>query len=125
MLGLSLEQTGDIPGAIAAHREAIHASGGVSPVLPGSLARALALSGDRVEAERLLADARERPPVSYLHLGAAYAALGQHDEAFRCLNDACNQRESWIAFLNVDPRLDDLRRDSRYAELTAALRLPA
>ena len=124
MLGLSLEQTGDIAGAVAAHREAMQASDGLSPVLPASLARALALSGEHAEAERLLAEARASASVSYLHLGAAYAALGRDDDAFRALFEGCERGESWMAFVTVDPRLDSLRADRRYAELRSVLRLP-
>jgi hypothetical protein len=84
------------------------------------IARALALSGDRAGAERLLADiearARERY-VSPYSLALVHASLGQADDAFRQLDRALEERSSWMAFAAVNPRLDALRSDPRFAEV--------
>jgi tetratricopeptide (TPR) repeat protein len=122
-VGYVREQTGDYAAAIRAHREAIAREGGTSPVLAASLARACALSGEREEAVRLIAGLSGQSCVSLFHLATAYAALGERDTAFRCLGEACAHGESWAGFLAVDPRLDSLRDDPRYAGLVRKLRL--
>jgi TolB-like protein/Flp pilus assembly protein TadD len=124
-LGNAYEQTGNHSAAIAAHREAITCEGGMSPVLAASLARSCALSGDRDEAVRLVAALRHESCVSSFHLATAHAALGEPDAAFRCLGEACAQRESWAGFLAVDPRIDVLRGDPRYLDLVQRLGLSA
>ncbi len=116
-MGYVLAQTGDYAGAVRAHREAIAREGGTSPVLAASLARACALSGERDEAVRLVAGLRDESCVSLFHLATAHAALGEHDTAVRHLGEARAQGESWAAYLAVDPRLDSLRDDPRFAAL--------
>jgi serine/threonine protein kinase/TolB-like protein len=44
-----------------------------------------------------------------------YAALDEKDQAFRELNTAYQNRETVLGLLKVDPRLDSLRDDSRFA----------
>jgi len=46
-----------------------------------------------------------------------YAALGEKDKAFGELNRAYQNRETVLGLLKVDPRLDSLRDDSRFAAL--------
>lgn len=45
------------------------------------------------------------------------AALGQRDEAFGELQRAVNENSAWLHSIDVDPNLDDLRDDPRYARL--------
>lgn len=40
--------------------------------------------------------------------------LGQRDEAFHWLERACEERDSHLPFLHVDPRLASLRADPRF-----------
>jgi tetratricopeptide (TPR) repeat protein len=42
------------------------------------------------------------------------ARLGNRDQAFRCLNQAFEQRSGYLALLKVDPELDNLRSDPRF-----------
>jgi hypothetical protein len=51
--------------------------------------------------------------------------LGETDAAFEALNRAWEVRESSLLGLKVDPYLDPLRGDSRYAALLRMLGLPA
>jgi hypothetical protein len=46
-----------------------------------------------------------------------HASLGHADEAFRQLDRALEERSSWMAFAAVNPRLDSLRKDPRFAEV--------
>jgi len=53
-----------------------------------------------------------------------HAALGEKDKAFAELNKAYENREASLTRLKVDPRLDPLRSDPRFAELTRKVGLP-
>src|SRR5262249_11985798 len=123
MLGLAYEQTGRADAAVAAHRLAIAASDGVSPVLPASLARALALSGDRGGAEAIVSDLQREPVVSFFHLAAALAALGRLDEAVDSLHLARGQNETWTPFIRTDARFDPLHGHPGYEELVRLMGL--
>ena len=54
-----------------------------------------------------------------------YAQLGETDAAFEALNRAWEVRDSKLSNLKVDPYLDPLRGDPRYATLVRKLGLPA
>jgi hypothetical protein len=45
------------------------------------------------------------------------AALGENDKAFAELNKAYTNREYFLVWLKVDPRLDSLRADPRFGDL--------
>jgi hypothetical protein len=49
------------------------------------------------------------------------AGLGQVDQTFELLEEAYRERSGWAAYASVDPRLDCLRADSRFAELMRKL----
>ena len=53
--------------------------------------------------------------VSAYNIGVLYAGLGQKDEAFRWLQKVEEDRSEMFAAVNVDPRLDALHSDSRFA----------
>lgn len=55
--------------------------------------------------------------------GAAYNALiGDKDKSFEYLEKSLEQRELWMANLEVDPRLDNVRGDPRYIDLVRRVR---
>jgi TolB-like protein/Flp pilus assembly protein TadD len=55
--------------------------------------------------------------VSAYGLALTQAALGQREEAFASLERALHDRDTFMVLMNVDPRLDALRADARFAEL--------
>mgnify|MGYP003694447735 CR=1 FL=1 len=69
------------------------AKGATPPVLVPSLARIYALSGEREEADRLVAGLRGQSCVSLFHLATAHAALGERRCRLRCLGESCAQGE--------------------------------
>ncbi len=89
-----------------------------------SLARALALRGDRAEAARLLGQFALQASPSMFHIAAAHAVLGDRDAALDCLRRGRDQGESWIAFVNVDARMDPLREDPRFDGLIQSMQFP-
>jgi tetratricopeptide (TPR) repeat protein len=54
-----------------------------------------------------------------------YAALGDKEQAFQWLEKAYEERDTWLVHLKIDPMLDSLRLDPRYANLLARLKLAA
>jgi serine/threonine protein kinase/Tfp pilus assembly protein PilF len=84
------------------------------------LAWVYARSGQQGEARKLLAELNERAKHSYVSLSGLatiYLGLGEKDEAFTLLNKAYEERSSDMIDLRVDPQLDPLRSDPRFAEL--------
>jgi serine/threonine protein kinase len=53
-----------------------------------------------------------------------YADLGEHDQAFRWLNTAYQERDWWLVGLKTDFLLDPIRSDPRFAELVRKVGLP-
>jgi tetratricopeptide (TPR) repeat protein len=89
-----------------------------------SIARVQARMGRRAEARRTLerVDPSESRPVA---LAAAYAALGDNDEAFRWLGKAMDIRDgATLLFLKVDPPFASLRSDPRWGEVLDRMKLP-
>jgi serine/threonine protein kinase/tetratricopeptide (TPR) repeat protein len=87
------------------------------------LARVHAYERNETEARRLLQELSDKPTVSPANLAFVYAALGDKDRAFEELNRAADERSPSLLWANVDPRLDDLRRDPRFRELIARIGL--
>ena len=53
----------------------------------------------------------------YFRSAGLHASLGNKDKAFECLERSYQRRGFFIAFLQVEPQLDPLRDDPRYADL--------
>ncbi len=89
------------------------------------LARTFARAGKRQEAKRIIEGvlkARDEyvPP---LVLAAAYAALGEKDQAFAWLEKGYAERDSDMEWLRVAPAFDPLRSDPRFAALLRKMNL--
>jgi hypothetical protein len=54
----------------------------------------------------------------------AHLALGDHDQALKCLADATDERDPWLVWFGTEPKLDPLRKDPRFIELFPATRNP-
>ena len=84
------------------------------------LAHAYAAAGRRGEAEKILDDLRDQPEpsnVSPYQMAIIYAGLGEKDRAFELLEKAYEQRNHGLVELKVEPMLDSLRSDPRFADL--------
>jgi serine/threonine protein kinase/tetratricopeptide (TPR) repeat protein len=80
-------------------------------------ARAHLLAGDRREAERLLVQLQakgEALPAYYM--ATLHAGLGDLDRAFVELDRALAERTGAMVWIQVDPALDPLRKDPRFAK---------
>ncbi|MHB8503893.1 MAG: protein kinase domain-containing protein [Candidatus Acidiferrales bacterium] len=81
---------------------------------------AYGFSGNRKEALKLLEGLKEKRKRDYLRpyiLAEDYAALGEKDLALEWLQKAYEERDDWIAWIKVDPIIDGLRADPRFAAL--------
>ena len=90
------------------------------PEMMQALGRAYAFCGRRAEALRVLEELLDLSKKRYVcayYLALNYAALDLIDEAFEWLERACQERPFWMVCLDVDPRLDTLRSDPRFAEI--------
>lgn len=85
-----------------------------------ALGHTYAASGRTGEAREILERLLKAPSGSYVSpcdLAVIYTALGEHDRAFEWLGRACEERDEWIVYVKVNPRLDPLRSDDRFGEL--------
>jgi TolB-like protein/DNA-binding winged helix-turn-helix (wHTH) protein/Flp pilus assembly protein TadD len=125
VLGASLIQMGREAEGVA-ELEAAAANAPADPVLLAWLAHAKAIRGECGVARTIL-DAlhrqRQQLYVPAFHLALAHVGLGQHDEAFGLLDEACEERDPALVNLVGDPRFDAIRRDARFAKLSSRLRL--
>ena len=118
-LGWVYEQTGEIQGSVGALQKAWELEGSILHIL-AALGRAYAVSGKRDEAKRVLAELQEKSRQSYVPLysiAIIYAGLGENDKAFEWLEKAYEDRSMFLTWLKVDPQLNSLRADPRFAAL--------
>jgi TolB-like protein/Flp pilus assembly protein TadD len=90
------------------------------------LVYAYAKLGRRTEAEQVLARSLERDKTRYVPnywVAIEYVALGDKDKAFAELEKAYQSHDRWIYRIKVDPFLDPLRDDPRFADLVKRIGL--
>jgi serine/threonine-protein kinase len=125
ILGLVRLQQGRLDEAEIEFREAIGLSTELAYARAG-LAHVAACAGRTDEARAILAglyaQAKERyvSPVAFatVHLG-----LGEVDHAFAWIERAREERRGWLCYLKVEPLLDPIRQDPRFAQLQEKMRL--
>jgi tetratricopeptide (TPR) repeat protein len=59
--------------------------------------------------------------VSPFHMALIYVALNKLDQAFECFEEAFKDRDQWLVFLKVEPRLDALRSYPQFQDLLLRL----
>jgi hypothetical protein len=62
--------------------------------------------------------------VNLYELALIYIGLGQNDQAFEWLDRAFREHSDQLIYLKVDPRLDSVRSDSRFAGLVRRVGIP-
>ena len=91
-----------------------------SPEIVANLGYAYASAGNRIEAQKTLAELSRLSKRGYVPtylMAHIYTALGNRDRAFEMLESAYQQRDSHMVDLTYDPSLESLRSDARYTEL--------
>lgn len=107
--------------AVAAVRKAQQLAGEF-PMVLASAGYVLAKSGEREEAEQILQELLRLhnstevylPP---LYIALVYLGLGELDKSIDWTEKACEGRSSYLVYLKVDPKLDVLRSQPRFAAL--------
>lgn len=121
-----LEQQGNYPDAL---REMLRAQSLLhgNHVIEGDIGHLYAVSGDRPKAELILRDLQQLSSHTYVNpfeIALIYAGLGQKQQAFEWLERAYRDRSDMLVYLRVDPRLDPLRSDKRFAFLLSRVGIP-
>src|SRR2546430_882922 len=125
-LGIVLQLTGDLSGAIAEYEKAKQL--GDNTLVSTLYAAAKAHAGDKDAAMRMLSDldkiSQHREVVGYLR-ALLYLSLDNKDEALRWLEQGFEERDgSNISWIKVDPLLDSLRGDPRFEALVQKVVAP-
>jgi len=119
VLRWSCERLGRRREALAAfEQERVFA--GETPTTRAKHAHVLAVCGNRREARELLQDIltkREEQWITAYEVAVIYALLEDNDNALLWLARAEREHAVGFTFIRVDPHLDNLRTDSRFAEL--------
>src|SRR5205814_10146111 len=91
------------------------------------LGYAYAASGKVGEAKKAIDELKQSSKQRYVssyYIALIYAALGEKNLAFEWLENAYKERSDLLIYLKVDPRLDSLRSDARFADLMRRVGLP-
>jgi TolB-like protein/Tfp pilus assembly protein PilF len=124
-LGWAFYSKGMYGAAISEYRKALES--GYDPLINGYLALALAKSGQRDEAIKLLnqlkLESAERYVPSYA-IAIIYIGLNQKDEAFAWLEKDVAEHSAFAVYYAVAPELDELRSEPRFKAMLKQLNLP-
>lgn len=113
----AITENGEYARAIAVIRQ-FRSMPGLAAV--GNLAHIYARQGRRAEALREL-ELQRRAGMDAYGAAMVYGALSMKDEAFAELEKEMVARRETVVFLKVDPQMDPLRSDPRFAELLRRL----
>lgn len=118
-LGWAYEQKGMFPEAIAEYQKGLEsAHGSLANGLKVNLAHAYAVSGNKLEARKILSEMLAESRSQYISpcaIVVIYVGLDEKDSALELLQ-RCSQTEN-LPNLRVDPRFDSLRTEKRFQEL--------
>ena len=118
-LGLAFQQKAMHEEAIASLKKALSLSGNI-PEYRAQVGHVYAVAGRRSQAQAVLHELLELSKQRYIspyNIAFLYAGMRNRDQAFFWLEKAYEERCSDLALLRVDPRLDDLRGDSRFMQI--------
>lgn len=124
-LGLALLRNKQFPKAIAAMENSRSLDN--NPSVSGYLGFAYAAADKKAEVQRVLDEMKELSKKQYVpaySIAIIYAGLNDKDQAFEWLNKAYADRSFYIALLNFESTLDNLRPDPRFKELLRRANLP-
>jgi serine/threonine-protein kinase len=125
-VGICLVEMGRVGEGIAVLERAVLGAPNGYPI--ACLGYAYARGGRIADARRVLAQLAHPPNgvyVSPLWSAYVYSALGERDRAFDCIDRSFEHHDEDLGWLKVEPRLRDLRGDSRFAAALRRLHLPA
>jgi tetratricopeptide (TPR) repeat protein len=124
-LGVAYEMKGDFQNAIAEYQKARQLND--DPWVLALLGHVSAAIGRRDEALKILDQLKQISKQRFVKaygIALVYAGLGEKDQAFQWLEKSYQDHEPRITRLKVDPLMDGLRSDPRFAELVRRIGLP-
>jgi Tol biopolymer transport system component/TolB-like protein len=116
----SLTELGRHAEAFALYEEVSTQPGGETVIW--FVGNAYAVAGETEKARAVLARLKEISAEMYLSpyfFALLHAGLNETQEAIDYLEQAVENRDPWMVFIYADPRLDNLRSDSRFQRLTS------
>jgi serine/threonine protein kinase/tetratricopeptide (TPR) repeat protein len=116
-LGLIYQQKGLLKDSVAVFERLYNYSKqyGAAP-----LGYAYARVGRKADAEKILQELEDLSKYAYISAqekAIICVGLGKKDQAFQLLQEACDERYASLPFLLIEPVIDPLRSDPRFAEL--------
>ncbi len=123
--GLAYEQHGQIDRAEEELLVAVKMSGDVT-FASAALGHLYGIAGKNAQAHGVFEELTMRASQSYVpayDIALVCTGLGWQDQAFEYLNKAHQERSGWMTYINVDPRLDPLRKDPRFLDLQGRMHL--
>ena len=126
VLGQTYEQKGYYGLAIPELKKAVELSHH-TPLMVSALAHAYGRSGNRKEAENLLAELEAKSKTQYVspyYFAIVWVGLGKDDQAINWLEKAFADRSNGLVFLKMEPKLEELRPNPRFISLQKKLGFP-
>jgi TolB-like protein/Tfp pilus assembly protein PilF len=100
---------------------------GRAPRYVAGVGDALAAAGKKAEAHSIIDElvrSSKSGHVSPFYIAEVYSTLGERDQAFEGLEKAYQLRDGELVWILIDPSFDNIRSDSRYADLLRRMGLP-
>jgi len=91
------------------------------------LGQAYAIAGQPEQARQIIGELEQISKDSYVseyNIAIVFVGLNDFPEAIRWLEEAYWSRDPWLEHLNVDPRLDELRREAKFKDILRDVGLP-
>lgn len=121
-LGLAFEHQGKNDEMVAAHERAVELSGG-SPLMQAVLGRSYAIARRVFDGLRLYntfkKEAGAAESLAPYTMATIHVALKDTKKALESLERAADEHDPWIVWVKVDPMLDPLRGEPRFAALVS------
>lgn len=127
VLGSVLVQKASYEAAMTEYQRVLDLIKGAAAVeisVKAIMAQAYARWGKRTQTIGLLDEVIAAGTASPYSIAGVYAALGDGDSAFEWLHKATEQHDFQLVSLKVDPTLDGVRCDPRFADLVRRVGLP-
>jgi tetratricopeptide (TPR) repeat protein len=125
VLGMALEQKGQLRDAISAFQKATALD--VHPIYVAALGHAYGVIGQREQSLAILhrlAKVSKEKNLAWNEVAIVYLGMGEKEKALAILDTACKRYDSQLNWLKAEPRLDPLRSDARFADLLRRMNLP-
>ena len=119
LLGRCYQQKGQLQEAVAEFEKARQIENSI-PEVVAALGHGYARSGRKAEALKIVRELQERSKKEFVPsytISTIYIGLGMKEEALQYLEKSYEEGSYYMIHLKVEPMLDSLRSDSRFADI--------